>query len=110
MYDNKSEKSKRPNCDVIVVFKILIFRQWFGLSYLGVERQMADSISFMAFLGHLDPSHDSRTIWLFNERLAETEKDKLVWAELQRQLDVMGLRVKRGTIQGATFMDTDSGS
>ena len=42
--------------------------------------------------------------------MAETEKDKMVWAELQRQLDSMGLQVKHGTIQDATFIDSDPGS
>ena len=64
----------------------------------------------MAFLGFPDPFPDSRTIWLFKERMAKTEKDKVVWAELQRQLDAMGLRVKRGTMQDATFIDADPGS
>ncbi len=54
---------------------------------------MADRISFMAFLGFPDPFPDSRTIWLFKQRIADTEKDKMVWAELQRQLDAMGLQV-----------------
>jgi len=71
---------------------------------------MADRISFMAFLGFPDPFPDSRTIWLFKQRLAETGKDKMVWAELQRQLNAMGLKVKRGTIQDATFIDADPGS
>ena len=110
MYDNKSEKGGRPNCDVIMMFKILILQKWYGLSDLEVERQMADRISFMAFLGFLDPFPDSRTIWLFKQSLAETGKDKMVWAELQRQLDAMGLKVKRGTIQDATFIDADPGS
>jgi transposase, IS5 family len=110
MYDNKSERGGRPNCDVILMFKILILQQWYGLSDLEVERQMADRISFMAFLGFPDPFPDSRTIWLFKERMAKTEKDKLVWAELQRQLDAMGLQVKRGTIQDATFIEADPGS
>ena len=44
MYDNKSEKGGRPNCDVILMFKILILQQWYGLSDLEVERQMADRI------------------------------------------------------------------
>jgi IS5 family transposase len=110
MYDNKSERGGRPNCDVILMFKILILQQWFGLNDLEVERQMADRISFMSFLGFPDPLPDSSTIWLFKERLAETGKDKLVWAELQRQLDAMGLHVKRGTIQDATFIEADPGS
>jgi IS5 family transposase len=110
MYDNKSERGGRPNCDVILMFKILILQQWYGLSDLEVERQMADRISFMAFLGFPDPFPDSRTIWLFRERMAKTEKDKVVWPELQRQLDAMGLQVKRGTMQDATFIEADPGS
>jgi IS5 family transposase len=110
MYDNKSEKGGRPNCDVILMFKILILQRWYGLSDLEVERQMADRISFMAFLGFPDTFPDSRTIWLFKERMAKTEKDKIVWAELQRQLDSMGLQVRRGTIQDATFIEADQGS
>jgi transposase, IS5 family len=110
MYDNKSERGGRPNCDVILMFKILILQQWYGLSDLEIERQMADRISFMAFLGFPDPFPDSRTIWLFRERMAKTKKDKVVWSELQRQLDAMGLQVKRGTMQDATFIEADPGS
>ena len=110
MYTNKTEKGGRPNCDVILMFKILILQQWYDLSDLGVERQMADRISFMAFLGFPDPFPDSRTIWLFRERMAETGTDKLVWAELQRQLDAKGLKVRRGIVQDATFIEADSGS
>jgi len=95
MYNNKTEKGGRPNCDVILMFKILILQQWYGLSDLEIERQMSDRISFMSFLGFPDPFPDSRTIWLFRERMAKTEKDKFVWAELQRQLDARGLQVKR---------------
>lgn len=110
MYTNKTVNGGRPNCDVILMFKILILQQWYGLSDLGVEREMADRISFMAFLGYPNPFPDSRTIWLFRERMAETGTDKPVWAELQRQLDAKGLKVKRGIIQDATFIETDPGS
>lgn len=109
MYTNKTEKGGRPNCDVILMFKILVLQQWYGLSDLGVERQMADRISFMAFLGYPNPFPDSRTIWLFRERMAERGTDKLVWAELQRQLDAKGLKVRRGIVQDATFIEADHG-
>ena len=52
--------------------------------------QMADRISFMAFLDYPDPFPDSRTIWLFEQRIAESGKDELIWSELQRQLGAMG--------------------
>jgi IS5 family transposase len=110
MYDNKSEKGGRPNCDVIMMFKILILQKWHGLSDLGIERQMADRISFMAFLDYPDPFPDSRTIWLFKQRIAESGKDELIWSELQRQLVAMGLQVKCGTVQDATFIEADPGS
>jgi len=110
MYDNKSEKGGRPNCDVILMFKILLLQQWYGLSDLEIERQIADRISFMGFLGFPDPIPDSRTVWLFRDRMEKTGKDKSVWAELQRQLDAKGLKVKRGTIQDATFIEADPGS
>jgi len=57
----------------------------------------------MKFLNFPDTIPDSRTIWLFRERLKETGKDKTIWKELQRQLDSKGLKVKRGSIQDATL-------
>ena len=59
MYNNKSEKGGRPNSDVILMFKILILQQWFGLSDLEVERQISDRFSFMEFLGYPEPFPDS---------------------------------------------------
>ena len=56
------------------MFKILILQQLYGLSDLEIERQMSDRISFMSFLGFPDQFPDSRTIWLFRERMAKTEK------------------------------------
>jgi IS5 family transposase len=56
------------------------------------SRITSASFSFRRFLGYPDRVPDSTTIWLFRERLAETGKNKLVWAELQRQLDERGLR------------------
>jgi IS5 family transposase len=63
----------------------------------------------MAFLGFPDPFPDSRTIWLFKESIAKTQKDVAVWAELQRQMGALGLQVKHGTIQDATFIESDPG-
>ena len=91
------------------MFKILILQQWYGLNDLKVERQMSDRISFISFLDFPDPLPDSGTICPFKERMANTGKDRMVWAELERQLEAMGLSVKRGTIQDATFIEADPG-
>jgi IS5 family transposase len=99
MYNNKTEKGGRPNFDVILMLKVLLLQQWYNLSDEEAEKQIADRISFMKFLNFPETIPDSRTIWLFRERLKETGKDKAIWKELQRQLDSKGLKVKRGSIQ-----------
>jgi IS5 family transposase len=104
MYSSKSNRDGRPNHDVIMMFKVLILQQWYGLSDMETERQIADRISFMEFLGYPETIPDSRTICIFRELMAESGTDKIVWNELQNQLDAMRLKVKRGTAQDATFI------
>ena len=36
MYRNKNEKGGRPNCDPLMMFRILILEEWYGLSDLKV--------------------------------------------------------------------------
>lgn len=110
MYDNTSERGGRPNWDPILMFKILILQQWYGLSDMEAERQIADRFSFMEFLGYPAEIPDSRTIWLFRDRLSKTGMDRVVWSELQSQLDSIGLKVVTGTAQDATFIEADPGS
>ena len=91
------------------MLKVLPLQQWYSLSDMEAEKQIADRISFMKFLSFPDSIPDSKTIWLFRERLKETGKDKAIWEELQRQLDAKGLTIKRGSIQDATFIEADPG-
>ena len=58
----------------------------------------SDRISFRRFLGYPESIPDSTTVWLFRERLAESGGDRLLWAELQRQLDM------KGVVQEASFI------
>jgi len=110
MYNNKSEKGGRPNYDVLMMFRILILEEWYGLSDVEVVRQITDRVSFMGFLGFPERVPDSSTIWLFKERMKETGTYDLVWYEFRSQLDSKGLGVSRGTIQDATFIEADPGS
>jgi IS5 family transposase len=41
--------------------------------------------------------------------LVKTGKDRAIWAELQRKLDALGLKEKRGVVQDATFITADPG-
>jgi len=89
--------------------KLLVLQQWYGLSDPELERQVTDRLSFQRFLGFPEKAPDYSTVWQFRERLAESGRDRLVWKELQRQLDEKGLKVKKGVVQDATFITSDPG-
>ena len=109
MYRNKTPRGGRPNVDPVVMVKLLVIQQWYGLSDPELERQVDDRLSFQRFLGYPEKAPDYSTVWQFRERLADTGKDREVWAELQRQLDGKGLIVKKGVVQDATFITSDPG-
>jgi IS5 family transposase len=109
LFDNKSDRGGRPNIDVIVMLKSLYIQQLYSLSDEQLERELADRISFRVFLDTTEVIPDSTTIWKFKERLADSGNDVEIWNDLQRQLDAMNLRVKKGIIQDATFIEADPG-
>jgi len=89
--------------------KLLVLQQWYGLSDPELERQVDDRLSFQRFLGFPEKAPDYSTVWRFRERLAETDKDEAVWAELSKQLDAKGLKVRKGVVQDAMFITADPG-
>lgn len=109
LYTNDTDKGGRPNTDEVLMIKLLVLQQWYGLSDMELEKQALDRISFQHFLGWPERPPDYSTVWQFRERLAKTGKDREVWAELQRQLSESGLRVKKGVTQDASFIEADPG-
>ena len=109
MYRNKTPRGGRPNVDPVVMVKLLVLQAWYGLSDPELERQVDDRLSFQRFLGFPEKAPDYSTVWQFRERLAATGRDRAVWAELQRQLDEKGLKVKKGVVQDASFITSDPG-
>jgi IS5 family transposase len=109
LFDNKIDRGGRPNIDVIVMLKSLYIQHLYSLSDEQLERELADRISFRVFLDTTEVIPDSTTIWKFKERLANNGNDVEIWNDLQRQLDAMNLKVKKGIIQDATFIEADPG-
>jgi len=109
LYHNTSSRGGRPNIDSVVMVKLLVLQQWYGLSDPELERQVDDRLSFQRFLGFPAKAPDYSTVWQFRERLAASGRDRFVWQELQRQLDERGLTVKQGVVQDATFITADPG-
>jgi len=60
------------------------------------------------FLGYPDKIPDRSMIWAFKEKLTNKGKIHLIWEELQRQLDDQGHSIKRGTIQDASIITSDT--
>jgi len=87
LYENDGPQGGRPNIDEAVMVKILALQSWYGLSDPELERQAADCISFRRFLGYPESIPDATTVWLFRERLAETDRDRLIWEELRARID-----------------------
>ena len=82
LYTNDTTKGGRPNCDVVLMIRLLVLQQWYGLSDTELERQATDRISFRHFLGYPETITDRSTIWLFRERLAQTGKNTVIWGRI----------------------------
>ena len=109
LYENDTEKGGRPNYDPVLMVKILLLQQWYNLSDPQVEREINDRISFMKFLGFPEKLPDRNTIWYFRERLSKTGKDRLVFNEIRDQIMAKRIRVRKGTMQDASFIESDRG-
>jgi IS5 family transposase len=109
MYRNDTPRGGRPNTDEVVMVKLLVLQQWYGLSDPELEKQALNRLDFQHFLGYPEQPPDYSTVWSFRERLAATRTDELVWRELQRQLDERGLKVRKGVAQDASIIEADPG-
>src|SRR3989344_5329127 len=108
-FDNETKSGGRPNTDEKVVVRCLLLQAWYGLSDPELEFQCNDRISFQNFIGLDQTIPDFSTIWRIRDRLKERGKDRLIWDELQNQLDKKGYKVKKGVIQDASFIEVDAG-
>lgn len=109
LYKNRTERGGRPNISIIIMIKLLILQQMYGLSDPQLELQVADRISFRVFLGTTEVIPDYTTVWLFRERLIKNGKLDAIWEEFTNQLKAKGYEVKKGVIQDATFITSDPG-
>ncbi|MBI3718418.1 MAG: IS5 family transposase [Sphingobacteriales bacterium] len=97
----------RPGYDYILMFKILILQEHFGLSDQRMEFQITDRFSFMRFLGlrSCDKIPDSNTIWTFREQLKEGDVVKELFERFDKELNRQGLIVNKGKIIDASITE-----
>ncbi|MCL4330412.1 MAG: IS5 family transposase [Candidatus Thermoplasmatota archaeon] len=109
LYHNDTDKGGRSNIPVITMVKVLYLQSLYNLADEQAEKEIHDRTSFMNFLDYPDLLPDAKTIWYFRERLSKTGRDRIIWNELKRQLEMKGIKVKKGSAQDATFITSDPG-
>jgi len=99
-------KGGRPAYDAILMYKITMLQQWYGLSDAGVEFQIVDRYTFMRFLGlrEGDKIPDGNTVWDFKEGLKEKGVDRKLFDIFNNMLKEKEIITHKGTIIDATFV------
>lgn len=103
----KSEKGGRPPLDNLLMFKVLLIKRLYNLSYEQTEYQINDRISFMRFLG-LDLGSqvpDEKTIWLYEDLLSKSKAGKDIFNQFFKALETEGYITRTGSIVDASFIE-----
>jgi len=100
-------KGGRPPYDYVLMFKICILQQYYGLSDDQAEFQINNRMSFMRFLDLTisDDVPDSKTIWNFSEKLKDLGLVKELFELFSKELSRLGLIVNEGKIIDASFVE-----
>ena len=99
----------RPPYGEALMLKILVLQGWNGISDEELEFQINDRLSFQQFLDFPESIPDYSTIWRFREELMRDGIMDAIWGELNRQIEAHGIRVRKGKIQDASFVQADPG-
>lgn len=99
-------KGGRPPFDAVLMYKITMLQQWYGLADMAAEYHINDSLSYMRFLGLEigDKVPDGNTIWDFKEALKEKEVDRKLFDLFNEMLEEQGIITHKGSIIDATFV------
>jgi len=102
-----SEKGGRPPKDNLLMFKTLIIKRLYNLSHDQTEYQINDRISFMRFLGMgiNDIVPDAKTIWLYEDMLAENGAGKELFDMFYAAIGGKGYVTREGSIVDASFVE-----
>jgi len=108
-FPKKESDVGRPNYEKILMIKVLFLQGCYGMSDEETEFQIYDRLSFQQFLDFPNYIPDYSTIWRFREELAEGNLFDQIWSELNKQIDDKNIKVEKGHIQDATFIEADPG-
>jgi IS5 family transposase len=98
----------RPGWPVLLLIKALLLQGLYGLSDRELEAALIDRNSFKRFvgLGLEDDAPDHTVLNRFRNTLVSQGLLEKMFAELDRQLELAGVILKRGTMLDATLIET----
>lgn len=96
----------RPPFDRLLMFKVLVLQEYYGLSDDQMEFQLLDRLSFQRFIGQglHDIVPDAKTIWLYRQSLTNAGVIDQLFEQLSKQLKKLGLVAKKGSMIDASFV------
>jgi len=99
------EKGGRPPFNNLFMFKVLIIKRLYHLSYDQTECQINDRLSFMKFLKPELQDHvpDSKTIWLYDDMLSKSETG--IFELFFQVLSDKGYYIRAGSIVDASVIE-----
>jgi transposase, IS5 family len=97
----------RPGYGPLVLLRCILLQTWYELSDPGLEEALADRLSFRRFVGLSlsDAVPDHSTLSRFRKHLCEQGLSEPILKEVNRQLEVRGLVLKRGTLIDASLIE-----
>jgi IS5 family transposase len=99
-------KGGRPAFSKLLLFKILLLQEYYGLSDEGIEYQINDRLSFMRFLDLTmdDKVPDQNTLWNFKESLKLENRAKRLFDVFLNDLRKHNLILNKGSIIDASIV------
>jgi len=83
--------------DKLKMFKAILLGQWHSLSDPGLEEALCVRLDFMRFTGFdlAQDIPDETTLCRFRNKLTERKLDKMLFKEINKQLEQLGLKVEK---------------
>jgi IS5 family transposase len=97
----------RPAFDVVLMFKICVLKFLYNLSDEHTELFIRDRLSFQHFLGLTlsDRIPDTKTIWLFGERMREKGLERKLFERFNEEVERQGVVAKGVHLVDGSFVE-----
>lgn len=107
-YSKGQSATGTPSYDGVLLFKMLLLQNWYGLSDYEVEDRINDSLSFSYFCGLTieQTAPDHSTLSRFRTALTKTGTFDKLFKSINSQLEQHEIIVKKGAIVDASVVDT----